>query len=128
LGQAYLFTLYETKIFGKGATMLIVKLLLTVAILLTAAEVAKHSPFWGAFIIALPLTSMLSMGWLYWDTRDSVKVAEFARDIFYLVPPSLLFFVPFLFEPRSHWPFWINFALGLAVMASGMVAIRILVK
>ena len=108
--------------------MLAVKILISVAILLAAAEAAKRSPFWGAVIVALPLTSMLAMLWLYWDTRDATQVSAFARDIFYLVPPSLLFFLPFLFEPRSHWPFWLNFAVGAVLTASAMLGMRFILK
>ena len=106
----------------------IIKVLLSSLILVASAEVAKRSVFWGALIIALPLSSMLAMGWLYWDTRDNLKVAEFARDIFYLVPPSLLFFVPFLFQERTAWPFWANFGAGLALMAVAMLGLRFLLK
>jgi hypothetical protein len=35
------------------------------------------------------------------------------------VPPSLLFFLPFLLQPKSHWPFWLNFGVGFALMAGG---------
>ena len=109
-------------------TLFIVKILFSVALLLAAAELAKRSTFLGAFVIALPLTSMLAMTWLYWDTHDAERVAAFARDIFFLVPPSLLFFLPFLLAPRSNWPFWLNFGVGLALMAGGMLVYRFLVK
>jgi hypothetical protein len=42
-------------------TLFIVKILFSVALLLAAAEIAKRSTFLGAFVIALPLTSMLAM-------------------------------------------------------------------
>lgn len=108
--------------------MLVVKVLISVVVLLAAAEVARRSSFWGAFIIALPLTSMLAMVWLYWDTRDMERVSMFARDIFFLVPPSLLFFLPFVFEPRSHWPFWLNFAVGVVLTACAMLGLRFMLK
>ena len=63
-----------------------------------------------------------------WDTRDNFKVAKFARDIFYLVPPSLMFFVPFLFQGRTAWPFWANFGAGLALMADAMLGLCFLLK
>lgn len=109
-------------------TLFIVKILFSVGLLLAAAEIAKRSTFFGALIIALPLTSMLAMTWLYLDTRDSEKVAAFARDIFFLVPPSLLFFLPFLFASRTHWPFWLSFSAGITLMAVGMLGYRFLVK
>ena len=108
--------------------MLLLKIIVSVVVLLAAVEIAKRSPFWGAVVIALPLTSMLAMAWLYWDTRDMTRVSAFARDIFFLVPPSLLFFVPFLFESRSHWSFGLNFALGVLLAAAGMLGLRLFLK
>ena len=96
--------------------MFLLKILLSAVILVTAVEVAKRSAWLGSIIIALPLTSMLALVLLYWETRDAAKAGEFARDIFYLVPPSLLFFVPFLAEPYTRWPFWLNFGAGLAAV------------
>lgn len=95
----------------------LLKLGISLAVILASAEVAKRSPTLGAFIVALPLVSVLSMTWLYWDTQDSAKVGAYAREIFYLVPFSLVFFLPFLFEPRTHWPYWLNFSLGFLVLA-----------
>jgi hypothetical protein len=108
--------------------MFFLKLVLSIVVIVGSAEVAKRSVFFGALIIAMPLASMLSMVWLYWDTQDSARVSAFARDIFYLVPPSLAFFLPFLFEPRTHWPFWGNFALGLLVMAVAVGVIKLLLR
>lgn len=108
--------------------MWFIKLMFSAGIIAAAAEVAKRSEFWGALIIALPLSSMLAMVWLYADTQDSAKVSLFAREIFYLVPPSLLFFVPFLFEPKTHWPFWLSFVGGLLFMGVGMAAVKFLLK
>ncbi len=101
----------------------LLKLALSLAVILASAEAAKRFPTLGAFIVALPLVSILSMTWLYWDTKDAAKVSAYAREIFFLVPVSLLFFLPFLFEPRSHWPYWLNFGLGLLAMAAGFAAL-----
>lgn len=100
----------------------LLKLALSLAVILASAEAAKRLPTLGAFIVALPLVSILSMTWLWWDTRDSAKVSAYAREILFLVPLSLLFFLPFLFEPRSHWPYWVNFGLGLLTMGLGFLA------
>jgi len=105
-----------------------IKIILSLAVILAAVEMAKHDTFLGALIIALPLTSMLSIAFLYTETQDATRASEYARDIFYLVPPSLLFFVPFLIASRTGWPFWGNFALGFCLLAGGMVAVRFLVK
>ncbi len=101
-----------------------VKLLVSAALIAVATEVAKRHPFWGAVIIVLPLTSILAMSWLYFETRDTVLVSQFARDIFILVPLSLVFFVPFLLEPKTHWGFGLNLTLGLALLAIVALVLR----
>lgn len=96
------------------------KVALTLLVVIGAAELAKRSSWLGALVVALPLASILSMTWLYLDTRDSARVAEFARNILLMLPPSLLFFLPFLMEPKTHWPFWLNCGLGCAMTAAGV--------
>ena len=80
--------------------LFIVKVLVSALVIAAATEVAKRHPFWGAVIIALPLTSILAMSWLYAETRDNALLTQFARDIFVIVPVSLVFFLPFWLEKR----------------------------
>jgi hypothetical protein len=101
--------------------MILVKLALTAAIVVGAAELAKRSLWMGAVLVSLPLVSILSMTWLYIDTRDPSRVSAYAREILYLVPLSLVFFLPFVLEPRTHWPFWANLGCGLGLL-TGVVA------
>ena len=108
--------------------MLVVKIAISVALLLGAAELAKRDTLLGALVIMLPLTSMLSIALLYIDTGDGARVTRYAREIFYLVPVSLLFFLPFVAQPRTQWPFWVNFGLGVALLAVAVLALRILIK
>ncbi|MCK7583635.1 MAG: hypothetical protein MZV65_54380 [Chromatiales bacterium] len=89
-----------------------------------ASEVAKRDVFWGALIVALPLTSILAMGWLYAETRDNALATRFARDILLLVPVSLVFFLPFLLESRTRLGFVANMAIGVALLAVAVLATR----
>ena len=104
--------------------MFVVKLLVSALIIALASEVAKRDAFWGALIVAMPLVSILAMGWLYGETRDNALVTRFARDILLLVPLSLVFFLPFLFESRTRLGFLPNLIFGLALLAVAVVAAR----
>lgn len=99
------------------------KLCISLAVILLSSELAKRSPSLGAFVVALPLVSLLSMTWLYVDTGDSEKVGAYAREIFYLVPLSLIFFLPFLLESKTHWGYWLNCLLGLSLMALAFLGV-----
>lgn len=104
--------------------MFVVKLLVSALIIALASEVAKRDAFWGALIVALPLVSILAMGWLYGETRDNALVTRFARDIVVLAPVSLVFFLPFLFEARTRLGFLPNLVLGLVLLAVAVVVAR----
>ena len=104
--------------------LFIAKLAVSALVIAAATEVAKRDSFWGALLIALPLTSILAVTWLYVETRDNTLATRFARDVLMLVPVSLLFFVPFLLEPRTRLGFWPNLGLGLALLAVAVWVMR----
>ena len=72
---------------------MIVKLVLTAGLIVLVSEVGKRSSFMGALLASLPLVSYLGMIWLYVDTKSTEKVAALSTDIFWLVLPSLPFFL-----------------------------------
>ena len=59
------------------------------------AELGKRFSTFGAILASLPLTSILAFIWLYKDTKDTQKVIDLSYGIFWMVIPSLLFFVIF---------------------------------
>lgn len=106
------------------SALFIAKLVVSATIIAVATEVAKRDSFWGALLIAMPLTSILAITWLYAETRDNALATRFARDVLMLVPVSLVFFAPFLLEPRTRFGFWPNLGLGLALLAVAVWAMR----
>lgn len=97
-------------------TQYLVKLLISAAVIVLASELARRSSWLGALLIALPLTSLLAMFWLYHDTGDAKQVAQLARSIFWLVLPTLTLFLAFPWAVDRGWGFWR--ALGLGVGTS----------
>jgi uncharacterized membrane protein (GlpM family) len=71
----------------------ILKIAISATLLVIVSEVSKKTSFWGGLIASLPLTSVLALIWLYFDTNNKEKVAELSMNIFWFVLPSLLFFV-----------------------------------
>ncbi len=104
--------------------LFIAKLLVSALVIALASEIAKRDPFLGALLVALPLTSLLAMGWLFAETRDNALVTRFARDILLWVPVSLVFFVPFLLEARTRLGFVPNLLAGVALLAVTVWVVR----
>ncbi|MGZ5822603.1 MAG: DUF3147 family protein [Hyphomicrobium sp.] len=104
----------------------VIKVLVTAALVVAIAEVAKRNTFAGAVLASIPLTSVLALIWLYADTGDTEKVAALAGGIFWLVLPSLALFVALPLMLRSGWPFGLGLAAAIALTAAcyfAMVAI-----
>jgi hypothetical protein len=85
---------------------LIAKAVLSGLIIALASEVARRSSFWGALILSLPLVSILAMLWLWRDTGDSERIAALAQGTFWLVLPTLPFFLALPVLLRQGLGFW----------------------
>jgi hypothetical protein len=85
------------------------------SIIAVASEVAKRSSTLGALIVSLPLSLILTMVWLWWDTGDSERIAALSQKTFWLVLPTLpmLFVMPTLL--RSGFQFWTALAASCAL-------------
>jgi hypothetical protein len=104
--------------------LFVAKVLVSALAIAVATELAKKDVFWGAVLIALPLASILAMSWLYLETRDDALVTRFARDVLALLPVTLLFFAPFLLEPRTRLGFLPNLLIGAALLGIGVWGMR----
>src|SRR4051794_37488707 len=105
----------------------ILKFAITALLVVLISETGKRSSFLGSLLASLPIVSVLSMVWLWRDTRDPVRVARFSMGVFWMVLPSLLLFVllpPLLTKFELSFP--LALALGCAATAAGyfiMVAV-----
>jgi hypothetical protein len=97
-------------------TQYIIKLLITAAIIVAVSEISKRSSSLGGLLASLPLTSFLAMLWLYHDTHDTAKVAALSTSIFWLVLPSLTFFIALPALLKIHLNFHASFAGATAIM------------
>lgn len=91
---------------------LIVKALLSGAIIAAVSEIAKRSPGFGALVVSLPLVSVLAMIWLWRDTHDPERLAAHAGATFWFVLPSLPMFLLIPFLIRQGYSFWLALGLG----------------
>jgi len=94
------------------------KILIASFIAVVASELAKRSNLLGALVVALPLTSMIAMGFLYYDTRSAEKVAEFSRAIPLMVLPTFIFFYAFSFLVDKQAGFAMAMLLATGLMLS----------
>ena len=103
-----------------------IKIIVTAGLVVAVSEASKRSSLLGGLLASLPLVSFLGMIWLYIDTGNAEKVADLSRSIFWLVLPSLLFFLLLPFLLKKGWGFFLSLGCSTAVMIGlyyGMVLV-----
>jgi len=97
-------------------TWALIKVIVAGILISFASWLANKKPVLAGFIIAIPLTSILALLLNYFEFHDKQKSITFAKSIFFAVPLSLTFFIPFLFADKLKWPFWGLMAIGLIAL------------
>ena len=82
------------------------KVLLTALVVVAVSELAKRYSALAALLAVLPLTSLLAFVWLYLEGASSVQLSALSRGIFWLVLPSLVFFLVFPALLERSGGFW----------------------
>ena len=104
------------------------KALVTAAFIVLLSEVAKRSTWLAAAMVALPLATMLTVGFIYWDTKDHTIANQFAMSTFLLVFPGLCFFAALPLVQRAGLHFWPAFAIAVAVTFAAAAGFTVLYR
>lgn len=94
----------------------IFKVLVSAVIIVAVSEVSKSNATLGALIKSLPLISVLSMIWIYLDTKNTDIISNLSFSTFWLVLPTLPMFLILPLLLRYRLGFF--FALGLALICT----------
>ena len=97
----------------------IAKILISGLMIAFASWLAGRTPILAGFLIALPITSMLSIIFAYLENKDMNKINGFASSILIAVPLSLLFFVPFLLNKWLKLSFALSYGFGILLLIVG---------
>jgi uncharacterized membrane protein (GlpM family) len=87
-------------------TWIVIKYLLTAAVVVLVSEFAKRSDKLGGFVAALPLVTLLALIWLHVEDQPQEKIANHAWYTFWYVLPTLPMFLvfPALLGRIGFWP------------------------
>lgn len=93
---------------------LLIKYLVTAAVVVAVSEVARRSDRLGGVLAALPMITLLTLVWLYLDKQPDAKIANHAWYTFWYVVPTLPMFLAFPFLlPRLG--FWLTMLASAAI-------------
>ncbi len=92
-----------------------IKLEITAVLIVLISELSKRSSFVAAILASLPLVSVLAILWLYVDTKDVGKISALTTSIFWLVIPSLAFFITLPVLLKQNINFYLSLGVSIAI-------------
>ena len=98
-----------------------IKVFLSASVIVAVTEIAKRSSFWGGILASVPLVSVLSFIWLYIETQEIDEIIGLSWSIFWLVLPSLTFFVTLPILLKRNMAFPAALCLSLVVLTVAYV-------
>ena len=85
-----------------------VKAVLSGLVIAFVSFISEKYPTLGAFIISLPLVSLIAMFWMWNDGFETEKIAIHSESTFWFALPSLPLFLLFPWMLRQGWGFTIS--------------------
>lgn len=92
--------------------MFLFKLFFTAIIIVIISEIAKHYDRLAALVASLPLVTLITLFWLYYENQPEDKIANHAYYTFWYVIPTLPMFIFFPWAIKV-FGFWITFILSI---------------
>ena len=95
----------------------VLKITLSSILIWAASEAGKRGGIVGALLVSLPLTSILTLSWVWVETKDSEKLASMSTEILWFLAPSTVFFLIFPLMLRRDFGFTLSMLAGIFLTA-----------
>ncbi len=95
--------------------MFSLKIIVSAFLIASISELGRRNTLAAAFFAALPLVSILSACWVYWETRDNALVGCQLEATVWLVLPSLPMFLAVPAAIRAGFTFPVALAGGVSL-------------
>ena len=102
---------------------LAVKALVSGVLIALASELARRNPGWGGLVASLPLTTLIALVWLWRDTHDPARAADFVTGTAYYVIAALPAFAVLAMLLRKGTGFAPSLAAGCATAMAGYLVL-----
>ena len=93
----------------------VIKLLISSGVIVLVSEIAKKNTYLGGLMASIPLVSVLSMVWLYIDTKDIESVRNLSNSILWMIIPSISLFISLPILLRSGIGFYLSIFLSIII-------------
>lgn len=98
----------------------IVKILISACIIAIVSEIAKKFPSVGGLIAAMPLTTLLSAFWIYYENKDISLISAFLMSVVIGTLISFIFFISAIFFIKKGINFYLTLVLSTVILAAAV--------
>jgi len=103
----------------------IFKIIISALLIWGISEISRRNTSIAALLASLPLVSLLAMIWMYHDTHDVARIADFSWSVVWYVLPSLVLFA--LLPPLlTRWQ--ISFYPALLIASTATIVTFFIMK
>ena len=108
-------------------SLYIFKVLFTGFLIVLITEVSKISGKLGGIITAMPLTTLMVIFWLYYEKVPNIEIANYVKNTFYFILPTLPLFIffPFLI---TRYGFFIAISLSMLFIIIAIILVNLILK
>lgn len=93
--------------------------MISAVVIASVSEIAKKYTSLGGLIAAMPITTLLTMFWLYFDKKDTVLITNFLYAVVQGVFVTFLFFIPCIILLKKGGNFYLSVFISLVILAIG---------
>lgn len=97
----------------------IIKILTSALIIAFVSEIAKRYTLLGGLIAAMPITTLFSVFWLYFENKNTVLITNFLVSVVYGTILSFLFFIAAILLLKKGFNFYISIGISVVILGIG---------
>lgn len=101
----------------------LIKTIITALLIVTITEVSKLNAQLGGLIKSLPLISIISFIWIYYDTHNTKIIADLSLSTLWYVIPTLPLFYIFYILLNKGWGFYTALFLSILTILPGYIVV-----
>jgi hypothetical protein len=106
----------------------LLKVIISAMVIVAVSEVSKMNATLGALIKSLPLISVLSILWIYFDTKNVSIISTLSISTFWLVLPTLPLFLILPYLLKHKVAFYLSLSISLGIMVCLYVITALILK
>jgi len=94
----------------------IIKIIVSACIIAAISEIAKKFPSVGGLIAAMPITTLLSAIWIYYENKDLNLISNFLLSVVAGTLISFIFFIAAIFFIKKGLNFYLTIILSTVIL------------